>query len=246
MGAANVAAYRLLRRAGIDPARVIACDSEGTLHAGRADIEKSQREFTEKWQVCIETNPDRVAGGVDAALRGADVCIALSASGPGVIHPTWIEAMAKDAIVFACANPVPEIWPWEAQAAGARIVGTGRGDYPNQVNNSLAFPSIFRGTLDVRARTITDGMALSAANELARFAEERGIHPNKILPRMDEWEVFPRVATAVALKAQEEGVARLRRSREQLQTETTRVIRQAQDLTRVLMQAGSISSPSSP
>jgi malate dehydrogenase (oxaloacetate-decarboxylating) len=111
------------------------------------------------------------------------------------------------------------------------------------VNNSLAFPSIFRGTLDVRARTITDGMALAAAGELAGFADQRGIDSDNIVPRMDEWEVFPRVAAAVALKAQEEGVARLVRTREQLLADATRVIRQAQELTRVLMREGSIPPP---
>jgi malate dehydrogenase (oxaloacetate-decarboxylating) len=243
MGAANVAVYRLLRAAGIDPLQVVACDCDGTLHRGRTDVEQRQTEFVDKWRVCTETNPDRVTSGIEATLRGADVCIALSASGPGIIRPGWVEQMGEDAIVFACANPVPEIWPWEAKAAGARIVGTGRGDFPNQVNNSLAFPSIFRGTLDVRARTITDGMALAAAGELARFAEERGLGPERILPRMDEWEVFPRVAAVVAMKAQQEGMARLARSQEQLANDATRTIRQAQELTRVLMRGGAIPPP---
>ena len=101
------------------------------------------------------------------AIKGADVVIALSRSGPGVILPEWIETMAKDAVVFSCANPVPEIWPWEAKAAGAAVVATGRSDFDNQVNNSLGFPGIFRGTLDVRARTITDDMCFAAATALA-------------------------------------------------------------------------------
>lgn len=238
MGAANVAAYRLLRLAGMDPARVVACDSGGTLHPGRADLDRTRAEYADKWRVCCETNPGRVTGGAAEALRGADVCVALSAAGPGVVRPEWVHGMAADAVVFACANPVPEIWPWEAKAAGARVVGTGRGDFPNQVNNSLAFPSIFRGTLDVRAATITDGMALAAAGELARFAEEHGLGPDRILPRMDEWEVYPRVAAAVALKAQDEGVARLSRTRDELLADATRAIRQARDLTRVLMRDG--------
>lgn len=240
MGAANVATYRLLRDAGLDPARVVACDREGTLHRGRRDVERSQTDLADKWRVCTETNPDCIAGGIESALRGADVCIAFSGSGPGVIRPEWIAGMAPKAIVFACANPVPEIWPWEAKAAGALVVGTGRGDFPNQVNNSLAFPSIFRGTLDVRASTITDGMALAAAHELARFAEERGINPDRIVPRMDEWEVFPAVAVAVALQAQDEGVARLTKCREQLLTEATQTIRHAQELTRTLLREGLI------
>lgn len=240
VGAANVATYRLLRVAGIDPSRAIACDKDGILHPGRSDIEWRQEECADKWRICTETNQNRVTGGIEAALRNADVCIALSASGPGIIRPGWIEAMAKNAIVFACANPAPEVWPWEAKAAGARIVCTGRGDFSNQVNNSLAFPSIFRGTLDVRARTITDGMALAAASELAQFAEQRGIDADSIVPRMDEREVFPRVAAAVALKAQEEGVARLTRSRQQLLADAARTIRDAHELTTILMQTGII------
>src|SRR5579883_349048 len=236
MGAANVATYRLLRVAGIDPSRVVVCDSNGILNPARADIEQRQEQCADRWRICQETNPDRIAGGIEAALRGAEVCIALSASGPGIIRPAWIEAMAKNAIVFACANPVPEVWPWEAKAAGARIVCTGRGDFPNQVNNSLAFPSIFRGTLDIRARTITDGMALTAARALARFAEDRGIDPDNIVPRMDERDVFPQVAAAVAMKAQEDGVAKLSRSRQQLLADATRTIRNAHHLTHMLMQ----------
>ena len=114
--------------------------------------------------------------------------------------------MASDAIVFACANPVPEIWPWEAKEAGARIVGTGRGDFPNQVNNSLVFPGIFRGALDVRATTITDEMALAAASELT-LATEPGLNEDRIVPRMDEWEIYPRIAAATGMQAQAQQVA---------------------------------------
>ena len=160
-----------------------------------------------------------------------------------LIKPEWVKGMARDAIVFACANPLPEIWPWEAKEAGARIVGTGRGDFPNQVNNSLGFPAIFRGTLDVRARTITDEMALAAAHELARFAEERGIHEDDIVPRMDEWEVFPRVAVATALKAQEQGVARLVKNEEQIRQEATELMRRARQATQLLMRDGLIPAP---
>jgi malate dehydrogenase (oxaloacetate-decarboxylating) len=148
--------------------------------------------------------------------------------------------MAKDAMVFPCANPIPEIWPWEAKEAGARIVGTGRSDFPNQLNNSLGFPGIFRGTLDVRAKTITDEMALAAAHELARCAEERGIHDDDIAPRMDEWEVFPREAVATAMKAQEQGIARLKKTREQLYEEASTIIRQAREATQCLMREGFI------
>jgi malate dehydrogenase (oxaloacetate-decarboxylating) len=141
-------------------------------------------------------------------------------------------------------TPGPQIWPWDAVEAGAYIVGTGRGDFPNQVNNALVFPAIFRGTLDVRARTITDEMALAAAHALARCARERGIHEGSILPRMDEWEVYPCVAAATAVQAQEQGVARLTRSREELYEQAARTIRQAREATRLLMKDGCIPEPS--
>jgi malate dehydrogenase (oxaloacetate-decarboxylating) len=246
MGAANVPTYRLLRASGVDPQGVIACDSRGTLHAGRSDIEERRDELVEKWRVCDETNAEQVTGGIAEALRGADVCVAFSAPGPGIIRPEWVKAMAPDPIVFACANPTPEIWPWEAKEAGARIVATGRSDFANQLNNSLGFPGIFRGVLDVRARTVTDEIAIAAARELASYARERGISDEDILPRMDEWEVFPRVAVATALKAQEQGVARLERSREQLYEEATRTIRAARDSTQCLMREGLIPPPPEP
>ena len=144
--------------------------------------------------------------------------------------------MAEDAIVFACANPVPEIWPWEAKAAGARIIGTGRSDFANQINNSLGFPGIFRGVLDVRATTITDEMAIAAAEELARCAEERGLDEEHLLPLMDDWEVFPREAAAVGVKAQEQGLARLSLTHQELLSQATQIIGGAQDLTRFMME----------
>jgi len=240
MGAANVATYRLLKASGVDLGWIVACDSKGTLHPGRDDIEKRQEEFADKWRICNETNAERIVGGVAEAMCGADVMIAFSEPGPGTIKPEWVKGMAKDAMVFPCANPIPEIWPWEAKEAGARIVGTGRSDFPNQLNNSLGFPGIFRGTLDVRAKTITDEMALAAAHELARCAEERGIHDDDIAPRMDEWEVFPREAVATAMKAQEQGIARLKKTREQLYDEASAIIRQAREATQCLMREGFI------
>lgn len=114
-------------------------------------------------------------------MQGADVCIALSRSGPDVIQPQWVASMATDAMVFACANPVPEIWPWEAKEAGARTVATGCSDFPNQVNNSLVFLGIFRGVLDAAARKITDEMCIAAAEELAKCGEEKGLSAEYIL-----------------------------------------------------------------
>ncbi|MFO1055612.1 MAG: malic enzyme-like NAD(P)-binding protein [Dongiaceae bacterium] len=148
-GAANVATARLLVAAGARPGSLVVCDSAGTLHPGRRDIAARAESFPEKWRLCRETNEDRLAGGIAAALAGADACLAFSRPGPEVIRPDWVRGMAPGAIVFACANPVPEIWPDAARAAGAAIVATGRSDFPNQVNNALVFPGIFRGVLEV-------------------------------------------------------------------------------------------------
>jgi malate dehydrogenase (oxaloacetate-decarboxylating) len=246
MGAANVAGYRLLTANGVDPGAVVACDSRGTLHKGRRDIEERQDAFRDKWRVCRESNAEGVVGGIAEALRGADVCIAFSTSGPEIIRPEWVRAMARDAIVFACANPVPEIWPWDAKEAGARIVATGRSDFPNQLNNSLVFPGLFRGALDVRARTISDEMAAAVARELARIAQERSIHDEYILPRMDEWDAFPRVAAAAGMTAQAQGIARLRASREQLEEGARKVMREARETVQVLMREGLIPAPPGP
>lgn len=243
VGAANVAVYRLLTACGVDPGGVVACDTGGTLHPGRTDLERRQEELGDKWHICCDSNADRVEGGIADALRGADVCIALSTPGPGIIRPEWIEDMAPDAIVFACANPVPEIWPEEAREAGARIVATGRCDFPNQVNNSLAFPGIFRGALDVRAREISDRMAIAAARELAAFARERSLRDDAILPTMEEWHVYPRVAAATAMAAQDEGLTDTKRTRESLLNEATKKIRAARELADALVSAGIIALP---
>jgi malate dehydrogenase (oxaloacetate-decarboxylating) len=163
------------------------------------------------------------------------VVIALSRSGPGVILPEWVAEMVDDAILFACANPVPEIWPWEAKAAGARIVATGRSDFPNQVNNSLGFPGIFRGTLDVRAKTITDEMCFAAAKALADHVGDT-LNEEQILPTMDDWEVFPREAAAVGMKAQEQGLARLELSYEELLQSARKIIKRSRQMTQRMME----------
>ncbi|MHA1569324.1 MAG: NAD(P)-dependent malic enzyme [Alphaproteobacteria bacterium] len=240
VGAANVAVYRLLRAAGIDAGGIVACDTKGVLGRDRADIEAVGEFFFDKWRICLDSNADGVRGGIAEALRGADVCIAFARPGPGVIRAEWVAAMARDAIVFACANPVPEIWPWEAAAAGARIVATGRGDFPNQVNNSLGFPGIFRGVLDVRARTITESMALAAADALAASAEEAGLAEDRILPSMEDWEVTARIAAATGMAAQEAGVAGCVRGWDDLHDMALATIRGAREATQALMRAGSI------
>jgi malate dehydrogenase (oxaloacetate-decarboxylating) len=168
------------------------------------------------------------------------VCIAFSSPDPNIIQPEWVKTMASDSIVFACANPVPEIWPWDAKEAGARITGGGRSDFPNQVNNSLGFPGIFRGVLDVQASRITDEMATAAALELAAYAEEQGLNDEHILPAMDDWEVVPREAVATAMKAQEQGLAKLSKSREELFREASTTIQEARQVTHTLMKEGLI------
>jgi malate dehydrogenase (oxaloacetate-decarboxylating) len=240
MGAANVATVRLLRASGVQLGQIIAADSKGVLNRKRKDIEAAQDQYPDKWLLCTEGNEDQVEGDAGAAMRGADVMIGFSKPGPDTIKKEWVAGMAKDAIVFPCANPIPEIWPWDAKEAGARIVGTGRSDFPNQLNNSLGFPAIFRGALDVRARTITDEMCLAAAQELAQCAEDRGIDEDNIAPTMEEWEVFPREAVAVAMKAQEQGVARLELSREELYKKAEATIRQAREMAHLLMREGVI------
>jgi malate dehydrogenase (oxaloacetate-decarboxylating) len=240
VGAANVAIARLLFAAGVKPENAIFVDSKGILHAGRTDLEAKQAANPYKWDLCQRTNPGRRTGGVSQALKGVDVCISLSKSGPDTIKPEWLKGMAKDAVLFACANPIPEIWPWEAKEAGVRIVATGRSDFPNQVNNSTGFPAIFRGTLDVKARTITDEMCLAAACELAKCAEEQGLSEDYISPTMAEWQVFVREAVAVGMKAIEQGVARETPSREELTKRVEKMIKEAREATGLLMSSGLI------
>ena len=242
-GAANIAITRLCFKAGLDPAKSLVVDSHGILHCKRQDIFRRRAEFVDKWRLCETTNPACISGGIAEALAGADVCIAVSQPGPGTILPEWVSAMAEDAIVFACANPVPEIWPWEAIAAGARIVATGRSDFPNQVNNSLGFPGIFRGALDVRARTITDEMCIAAAEALAAAAPDGGMNAECILPTMEDREVFAREAVAVGMKAQEQGIARAALDAESLFRHAATIIARARGLTASMMAEGFIAEP---
>jgi len=214
-GAANVATLRLLLEAGADPEKIYVSDSRGILHRGRPDLEELREKNPWKYWIATHTNGEGRSGGIPEAMRGADVLIAASRPKPGLIRKEWVRLMADRPIVFALANPDPEIWPSDAEEAGAAVVATGRSDFPNQVNNSLVFPGVFRGALDSRARKITDGMVVEAARELASYAEEKGLRRDYIIPRMSDWDVYPRVAAAVAAKAAEEGVARKPRSREE-------------------------------
>ena len=243
IGAAGAAVVRVLIEAGVQPAQIRISDLvEGrpTVLTPEMDLE---RFFPYRGEMLAKTNGDGIRGGPAEAIKGADVLISFTKPGPGVIKPEWIRQMAEDSVVFACANPIPEIWPWEAKEAGARIVATGRSDFPNQVNNSLGFPGIFRGTLDVMATTITDEMCIAAAEELARCAEDIGMNEEYLIPTMEEWEVFPREAVAVALKAIDQGVARVKLSREELFETATRIIKRAREETKILMREGLIEMP---
>ena len=238
-GAANTATLRLFLAAGVDAGKVIMTDLNGILHSDRKDFEKSDP----RYRFCQITNKEKKKGGIAEAMRAADVVVALSAPGPGVIKKEWVADMGKDPIVFVCANPVPEIWPWEAKEAGARIVATGRSDFHNQINNSLGFPGIFRGTLDVRAKTITDEMVIAAAHELAQTAQDKGINEEYIIPTMDDPEVYTREAVAVGLKAIEQGLARIKPSRTELIEQANRMIKRAREQADILMSSHLIPAP---
>ncbi len=238
-GASNVACSRLIFGRGADPTKCMMVDSKGILGPHRRDLEMRRHEYVDKWRLCQITNGELRQGGIPEAMEGVDVVIALSTPGPGTILPEWVERMNKDAIVFACANPVPEIWPWEALEAGARIMATGRSDFPNQVNNSLGFPGIFRGALDVRAKTITDEMCFAAAEALADFIGD-DLDDEHLLPSMEDWQVFAREAAAVGMKAQEQGVARLTKSYDELYQHALAMIGRSRNLTQMMMDEGFI------
>ena len=236
-GAANIAVARIIIQAGITSGNIIMVDSRGILNGHRTDLSDK---FKAKWDMALKTNHENKAGGLAEAIKGADALLAMSTPGPGVIPPGLVKSMNDDAIVFACANPIPEIWPWEAKEAGARIVATGRSDFPNQVNNSIGFPAIFRGTLDVRAKSISDEMCIAAAEEIAKVAEEEGLDEDRIIPPMSEWELFPREAAAVGEAAVKQSLARIKMSRKGLYEKATEIITHARKSTELLMRRGLI------
>ncbi len=239
-GAANIAFVRVLLRAGVPAGNVILVDSRGILHKGREDLEANKGNNPYKWKYSCETNAEGRTGDMAVAIEGTDVLVAASKPGPDTIKKEWLAAMNKDAIAFIMANPIPEIWPWEAKEVGVRIVGTGRSDFPNQVNNSIGFPGIFRGTLDVFARTITDEMAIAAAYAIAKTAEDSGLHEEYIVPTMLETDVFINEAVAVGMKAIEQGIARRILTQDQLRQEAETTIRRAQEETGILLREGHI------
>ena len=240
-GASNTTIARLIITAGGDPKKIMLFDSKGGLHSGREDIKADPR-FYRKWELCETTNPDHVNDFADACV-GADVLIALSKPGPDTVKPEWIKSMADKSIVFVCANPVPEIYPYAAKEAGAYIVATGRGDFPNQVNNSLGFPGILKGALLVRAKKVTDNMAITAAESLASYAENRGIDPDNIVPTMEEFGVFQTETADVAMQAIKDGVARIEITREEAFQKSKEGIIYSRTMTKELMDDGFIKEP---
>jgi len=223
-GAAGFATLRILTKAGVKPGNVRVVELVGgkpTVLTGDMDLEKL---FPYRGWLLSKTNAEGITGGPEDAVRGADVLISFTKPGPGVIKPEWIARMNDDAIVFPLANPVPEILPEEAKRAGARIVATGRSDYPNQINNVLGFPGIFRGALDVRAMTITDTMIIEASKAIASVVSDEELCEEYIIPSPLNPEVYPREARAVAEQAIKEGVAR-RKVRGEWVEEHTRELR---------------------
>jgi malate dehydrogenase (oxaloacetate-decarboxylating) len=237
-GAANTRTAYVLIKYGVKPGNILMADINGMIYPKRSDI--SEDEDPWRYYLAENTNSEGRTGSVSEAFKNVDAVVAASKSGPDTIKKEWLKTMADDAILFTCANPIPEIWPWEAKKAGVKIVATGRSDFPNQVNNSLGFPAIFRGVLDVKAKTITDDMCIAAALELAKFAEERGMNENDILPKMDEWEVYPKEAVACALKSIEQGLARVKLSRQELYDRASEIISNARASTQLLMKKGLI------
>ena len=197
-GAAGTACTKLLMALGLK--NVVVCDKMGALVPGLPGMTDAQAQLAE------ETNPQRQSGALADVIKGADVFLGFSA--PGVLTGDMVRTMAQDPVIFACANPTPEIFPEEALEAGARVVGTGRSDYPNQINNVLVFPGIFRGALDVRARDINDAMKVAAAKAIASLIPDSELREDNIIPSAFDPRVAKAVAAAVAQAARDTGVAR--------------------------------------
>lgn len=215
-GAANIATARILSSYGFKLENMIIIDSKGPIYAEREDMDHFMYHHKWKYDLAVKTNKFD-AKEIEDAFKDADIVIAASSPGPNVIKKKWISLMKTNPIVFALANPIPEILPQDAIEAGAEIVATGRSDFPNQVNNSLIFPGLFRGVLDSRSKKVTDEMIIAASETLAEYARSKGLRKDYIIPRMDEWEVYYKVASSVASKAVELGLARIRMSKDEFE-----------------------------
>jgi malate dehydrogenase (oxaloacetate-decarboxylating) len=213
-GAAGIAIIKLLYSYGVRD--IIMCDTKGAIYEGRPVGMNSIKDEVAKF-----TNRDNVKGDLAEAMKGADVFIGVSVA--GALTPEMIQTMNSDAIIFAMANPVPEIMPDEAKAAGAKVIGTGRSDFPNQVNNVLAFPGIFRGALDARATHINEKMKVAAVNAIAGLIDESELSSDYVIPAPFDPRVAPEVAAAVAKAAMETGVARIKVDPEEVKERTMRL-----------------------
>jgi len=234
-GAAAIGSTRLMIEAGVRAENLVMVDSKGIIYDERGDLNKYKAEMAKM------TNKIGLRGGIHDALRGADVVVALSKSGPGIITEEMVSSMADRPIVFALANPVPEILPEEAKKAGAKVVATGRPDFPNQVNNAVCFPAVFRGMLDVRARGINTGMMLAVAHEIAKFAEEQGLREDHIIPTIMDSAMYPRVAATAGKAAVETGLARVKLSYEALRENAELRISKYQQSLKLLVKEGFVS-----
>ncbi len=238
-GAAGINNAKYAIKAGVKPENIEIVDSSGILSTSREDIEKNSY----KYEWAKRTNPENVGGTMSDALKDADACIAASAPGPGTIKKEDVEEMADEAILFATANPTPEIMPEDAKAAGVKIVGTGRSDYPNQINNSLGFPAVFRGALEVAATEITDEMCIAASRAIAQRAEEIGLSEDFIIPSMEDLEMYVKEAIAVAKKAMGQGIARRELPEDKLEKRIRKKLKKPRKINELLVEEGLISKP---
>lgn len=237
-GAANIAAAYLLEAAGFKPGNIIMVDSRGILEPEREDMDRLMLNNPWKYELAMKTNSDRVRGDVNNAFKGADVVISASKSDPNTLKSEWIQAMNTDPVVFALANPDPEIWPERAKQAGAKVVATGRSDFPNQLNNSLVFPAIFRGVLDSRSRGVNFNIMVKASEAIADYIQDP--QPDRIVPTMEDLDMFPLVASEVAYQSVQEGLARVSNSRNGFLREATEIIEETRNSYSVLVEKGLI------
>jgi malate dehydrogenase (oxaloacetate-decarboxylating) len=213
-GAAGIAILKLLYRFGVR--QIIMCDTKGSIYEGRPNGMNSVKNEVAKY-----TNKDKIQGSLKEVLEGADVFIGVSVK--GAVTQEMVRSMNENPIIFAMANPDPEIMPEDAKEAGALVIGTGRSDYPNQVNNVLAFPGIFRGALDVRATHINEEMKIAAVNAIASLVSEADLSPDFIIPAPFDPRVAPKVAASVAKAAMETGVARLNVDPKEIEEKTKKL-----------------------
>ncbi len=247
MGAANIALLRILIPYGVLPENIIMVDSRGILHKDVSCLEELKgKGYEEKIKYMMMTDPARLIGkrnlngGIEAALIGADVAVSYSVSRENSINPEWVKKMAPRAIFIAGENPVPRIWPHDLYNAGVEIVATGRTDFPNQCNNSLIFPAVFRGTLDVLASKISVEMTVAAAKAVAEYQQRKGLDEFHILPTMDDVDMFEKEAVAVGLKAMKQGLARKIITEAELKKRAKNTIVRAQKIAELLMREGII------